>query len=149
MIQKLDNKLLEISVKIREVFQSSYAVEAALLNAKIFPPLERKLEEYINCENEFYGYWKKDDLAAVVEIRDGKDFIHIQSLVVEPKYFRNGMASAMISFVVENYDTDLFMVETGAANKPAIFLYEKHGFVLVEEFDATHGIRKVRFEKVT
>ena len=43
MIKKLDHTNLAIATKMRVVFQESYSVEAALLNATNFPPLQRPL----------------------------------------------------------------------------------------------------------
>ena len=39
MIERLQNKDVDISKKMRSVFQVSYAVEARLLHATYFPPL--------------------------------------------------------------------------------------------------------------
>lgn len=41
MIEKLNNKNLDISKNIHSVFQVSYTAEANLLNAIDFPPLNR------------------------------------------------------------------------------------------------------------
>jgi hypothetical protein len=72
MIQKLQNKDIETAEKIRSVFQVSYKVEAKLLNAIDFPPLKRPIEDYINSENAFYGYFKNKELAAVFQTRNCK-----------------------------------------------------------------------------
>ena len=56
MINRLPNNDLEIAKKIRSVFLVSYAVEAKLLNASSFPPLHRRLENYSQCSNDFFGY---------------------------------------------------------------------------------------------
>ena len=60
MIKKLDHTNLAIATKMRVVFQESYAVEAALLNATNFPPLQRPLESYIKSNTTFFGYHIKD-----------------------------------------------------------------------------------------
>jgi len=149
MIKKLENKDDKISTEIRSVFQESYAIEAKLLNASNFPPLKRSLENYIICGNEFFGFLKDNELTGVVEIDHNKSFTHIQSLVVKPKFFRQGIAGKLIEFVFNSFNSKLFIVETGVKNKPAIELYKKYNFKEVKQWNTDHGIRKVLFERKT
>jgi len=74
--------------------------------------------------------------------------MHIQSLVVDPEYFRRGIARALIIFVMEKFDTRNFTVETGKNNSPARSLYEGFGFKLVKTYLAEENIEKVRYQKV-
>jgi len=147
MIKKLNNKDRSVAEQMKVVFHASYAIEGALLQAVNFPPLQRQLEEYIDTDTEFYGFWVEDALAAVVELRIDPAQLHIQSLVVHPDYFRRGIGKQLVQFVFDSFTTEVFMVETGAANGPASALYEKLGFNEVLQYDTHHGIRKVRFEK--
>ena len=148
MIKQLNNKDTIIAKRIRNVFQVSYVIEAQLLKAKNFPPLNRTLDDFIKSDTQFYGYWNNKALAAVVEIRANENTTLIQSLVVDPIYFRQGIAGKLINFVFENYNSKIFNVETGLANLPAIKLYERFGFVEIKQYDTEIGIRKIRFEKI-
>lgn len=147
MIEKLKNSELEISKKIRSLFQVSYKIEAKLLNATNFPPLRRPLENYIESNTDFYGYSKNGELAGVIEIDYNNSHTYISSLVVHPLFFRQGIASKFMAFVFNNFNSNLFMVETGVANGPATNLYKKFGFIEVKQWDTDHGVRKVKFEK--
>lgn len=69
MIKVIDHTNSNIAIAIRQVFQVSYAIEAKLLNAVNFPPLQRQLTAFKNCKNTFYGYYVEDTLAAVTEIK--------------------------------------------------------------------------------
>ncbi|GGW61492.1 acetyltransferase (GNAT) family protein [Winogradskyella epiphytica] len=146
MIKKLQNSNIEISQNILKVFRASYAIEAKLLNASDFPPLNRPLENYINSKTQFFGYYKNQRLAGVVEIDNNQDYTLIRSLVVDPIFFRQGIASALIEFVFKTFESDLFIVETGVDNGPAIKLYKNFGFTEVMQWDTEFGIRKVKFE---
>lgn len=146
MIEKLENNNIETAKKIRSVFQSSYKVEAKLLKAVDFPPLKRTLENYINSSTAFFGYIKNKELAGVIEINHNSDFTSINSLVVDPNFFRQGVAKRLMEFVFNTFDSNLFVVETGLENAPASALYKKFGFKEVKQWDTNHGIRKIKFE---
>ena len=147
MIQKLQNNNIEIAEKIRAVFQLSYKIEAELLNAVDFPPLKRTIENFVISETAFFGYLKEKELAAVIEVTTNNEFTHINSLVVDPRFFRQGIAKKMMEFVFETFDSKLFIVETGLENGPATQLYKKFGFQEVKQWDTDHGIRKIKFER--
>ena len=147
MIKKLQNNEIEISKKIRSVFQDSYSVEAELLKAIDFPPLKRPLDNYVKSTTEFFGYLENQEIAGVIEIDHNNEFTHINSLVVDPKFFRQGIAKKLMEFVFNTFDSNLFVVETGLDNEPATKLYEKFGFIKVKQWHTNHGITKVKFER--
>jgi ribosomal protein S18 acetylase RimI-like enzyme len=147
MIQRLQNNKIEISKKIRAVFQVSYKVEAKLLKATNFPPLKRPLEDYVISKNMFFGYLKNEELFGVIEIDHNNSYTLIRSLVVDPLFFRQGIARKLMEFTFNNFDSNLFVVETGVENVPASKLYIKFGFIEVNQWNTDHGIRKIKFEK--
>ena len=73
--------------------------------------------------------------------------MHIQSLVVDPNYFRRGIASKLIDFVLNHYEVNMFTVETGKDNVPAKNLYEGFGFELQKTYTAAENIVKVRYQR--
>lgn len=146
MISKLDHATDKNAEDIRNVFQVSYAVEAELLNAKDFPPLKRTVDEFLHSDNAFYGCWKNEILTAVIEVKHAVKSTHIQSLVVRPEFFRQGIGRKLVQFVLDSYETKTFTVETGVANDPAIRLYKHFGFIESKQWDTYHGVRKVAFE---
>ena len=147
MIIKINNKKNKIAKEIRAIFQVSYTVEAGILKAVDFPPLKRTVSQFLNSDSEFYAYYLIKNIAGVIEIENHENLTHIQSLVVYPKYFRNGIGSKLVQFILDTYKAKIFIVETGIDNHPAIKLYKSFGFQEQERWDTNHGIRKVRFEK--
>ena len=148
MIIKINNKEDEIAKEIRAIFQVSYTSEADILKAVDFPPLKRTVSQFSNSNSEFYAYYLIKNIAGVIEIENHEDLTHIQSLVVYPKYFRNGIGSKLVQFILDTYKSKIFTVETGIDNHPAIKLYKSLGFQEQERWDTNHGVRKVRFEKI-
>ena len=147
MIIKINNKRNRIAKEIRDIFQVSYTVEAEMLKAIDFPPLKRTISQFLNSNSEFYAYYLTQNIAGVIEVKNNQDLTHIQSLVVYPKYFRNGIGSKLVQFILDTYKSKIFTVETGLGNHPAIKLYKSFDFQEQGQWDTNHGVRKVRFEK--
>jgi len=147
MIIKINNKKNKIAEEIRAIFQVSYTVEAKMLKAVDFPPLQRTVSQFLKSDSEFYAYYLTKNIAGVIEIENDEDLTHIQSLVVYPKYFRNGIGRKLVQFILDTYKSKTFTVETGTDNHPAIKLYKSFGFQEQKQWDTNHGVRKVRFEK--
>ena len=99
MINILDQADPLITEQIHVVFQASYSVEAELLGVKDFPPLKRTVIDFKRSDTSFFGFWMGNELAAVIEIDPKPNTFHISSLVVHPKYFRQGIASKLITFI--------------------------------------------------
>ena len=56
MIIKINNKRNKIAKEIRDIFQASYTIEAEMLKAIDFPPLKRKVSDFMKSKNFFYAY---------------------------------------------------------------------------------------------
>ena len=147
MFIKINNNETKIAEEIRAIFQVSYAVEAEILKAVDFPLLKRTVSQFMDINSEFYAYYLTRNIAGVIEIDNDQNITHIQSLVVDPKYFRKGIGRKLVQFTLDTYRSKLFTVETGIDNQPAIKLYTSFGFQELKQWDTNHGIRKIRFEK--
>ena len=146
MIQKLDHTNLAIATKMRVVFQESYAVEAKLLIAVNFPPLQRPLEGYTKSKTTFFGYHIKEIIVGIIEVSTIEKATHINSLVVSPHYFRQGIGRQLMKYVLQDFSSKVFTVETGLKNIPASKLYTSFHFKEVKQWDTDHGVRKIRFK---
>ncbi len=146
MISKLNTKNKEVSENIYTVFQVSYKVEAELLKAVDFPPLKRSVQNFINSNTQFFGYYSNEKLAGVIEIKSDDKLTHIQSLVVHPNNFRQGIASKLMKFTLVNFNSKIITVETGLQNIPAINLYKQFEFIETKQWDTNHGVRKIELK---
>ncbi|GAC20693.1 GNAT family N-acetyltransferase [Paraglaciecola arctica] len=143
MITKLNNSNENIAEQIFTVFQNSYKIEAQLIGTDNFPPLLRSTKDIQNSTTQFYGFRENECLAAVIEIAIEDQLLEINSLTVDPSYFRKGIANKLISYVLNNIVFSKAMVETAVVNIPAINLYKKHGFVEFKRWTPAHGIKKL------
>ena len=146
MIKKLDHTNLAIATKMHIVFQESYSIEAKLLNAINFPPLQRPLQSYIESTTTFFGYHIKDKIVGIIEVSSNEKTTHINSLVVSPHFFRQGIGRDLMDYILQNFSSKVFTVETGLENIPASTLYKNFGFKEIRQWDTDHGVRKVRFK---
>ncbi len=147
MINQLVNQNIAVAQNIHSVLQSSYAVEARLLGVTDFPALRRPIDSFINNENTFLGYFLEKRLAGVIDLAVKSSFVDINSLVVKPEFFRQGIANQLLIYISESYDVEECIVETGLDNLLAIELYKKHGLIEVKPLDTDFGVRKVQYTK--
>jgi ribosomal protein S18 acetylase RimI-like enzyme len=143
MITKLDNSNEGVANQIFTIFQNSYKVEAQLIGTLDFPPLSRSVKDIENSQTLFYGFSENQSLAAIIEVVVEDKLLSIDSLTVDPGYFRKGIADKLIAYVLETIDFSEAIVETAVVNMPAISLYRKHGFVEFKRWTPSHGIEKV------
>ena len=143
MINKLDNLNEEVANQIFTVFQNSYKIEAQLIGTLNFPPLLRSAKDIENSKTLFYGFSENECLAAVIEIVIENKQLDINSLTVDPNYFKKGIANKLITYVLDKFYFSEAIVETAVVNTPAINLYKKHGFVEFKRWIPSHGIEKL------
>ncbi|MEW6999235.1 GNAT family N-acetyltransferase [Colwelliaceae bacterium BS250] len=143
MITKLDNSNEAVAEQIFTVFQNSYKIEAQLIGTANFPPLLRSAKNIENSKTQFYGFTENKCLAAIIELVIEDKNLEINSLTVDPNYFRKGIANKLISYVLDLNDFSTAIVETAVVNIPAINLYKKHGFVEFKRWTPSHGIEKL------
>ncbi|WP_299268689.1 N-acetyltransferase [uncultured Psychrosphaera sp.] len=158
MIKRLGNVNESVARQIFSVFQRSYKIEADLIGVTDFPPLSRTVEDIMCSNTQFYGAvvnpcmvndstvntsTENKCIGGVIEISIKNKTLDICSLTVDPNHFRKGIAGKLISFVLKESDFADAVVETAVVNKPAINLYEKHGFIEFKRFTPSHGIEKL------
>ena len=101
MVIKINNIETKIAEEIRAIFQVSYTVEAEILKAVDFPPLKRTVTQFVNSNSEFYACSIIKNISGIIEIDSHDDLTHIQSLVVDPKYFRKGIGRKLVQFTLD------------------------------------------------
>jgi ribosomal protein S18 acetylase RimI-like enzyme len=141
MIRAIDIAASEWAEAVLHLQLRSYAVEARLIGFADLPPLQDTVATLQQCGERFYGYMKREQLAGVISYERTEKTIHICRLMVDPGFFRQGIASALIEFVCgKERDANEVIVTTGSTNMPALRLYERHGFRKVEQMRMPEGV---------
>ena len=108
---------------------SAYEVEASLLQAKSFPPLERARSGQLDDDASYFGIRHDGRLvaaAAIESIIAGRDVI--TATVVCPEYFRIGLGEKLLRYAIARCGARCIQVSTAWDNLPARKLYCKVGF---------------------
>jgi len=100
-----------------------------------------KLENIINDNNEeLYGYYLDGELIAFLHIIISIDSIDIVNIVVNEKYRRRGIATALLEYLFNNNKVDSYFLEVRESNNKAIGLYKKNGFYIVNVRKEYYGM---------
>lgn len=146
---RLDHRDERAARSIHRLLRSAYAVEAALIGAARFPPLERSVNDIRTSACEFIGCEVDGELAGVLELqRDpgGDAWATIASLGVEPACARRGIGRALVERALAETG-GLVRVSTARGNAPAVALYRALGFRAAGHAVTPEGIRLVRMER--
>ncbi|PDM41826.1 GNAT family N-acetyltransferase [Parageobacillus yumthangensis] len=148
MIQEINIEADEWAEAVLLLQFRSYAVEARLIGFPDLPPLQDTVATLRRCGERFFGYMKLGQLAGAISYERTEKTIHICRLMVDPDFFRQGIASALIEFVCrKERDAHEIIVMTGSANTPALRLYERHGFCEVEQMRMPEGVSLTKLMK--
>ena len=148
MIQIINQRDLAIAQQIYEVQQAAYTVERELIGVSDFPPLRVTAADIQQEAEVFLGYWRGKHLVGVISFAVTTTHTDIGRLIVHPRAFRRGIASALLA-AVEAHEppADAFTVSTAAKNLPAVTLYEKHGYRIAKRSCLPDGLELVRLRK--
>ncbi|HMA46242.1 MAG TPA: GNAT family N-acetyltransferase [Frankiaceae bacterium] len=132
-----DDLAREVLVLQRE----AYAVEAALIGSDGIPALTETVEQLRAAGESWLGVFDASGLCGAVAWRlldDGT--VDICRLVVAPRSFRGGVATALLDELDRRFPANAMIVSTGSANEPALTLYRRRGFHAVRRREAAPGL---------
>jgi ribosomal protein S18 acetylase RimI-like enzyme len=121
--------------------RESYAVEAALIGSDGIPQLTETLEELRGAGLDWLGTFDKTGLSGAVSWKITDDgTVDIHRLIVAPRAFRRGLASALLDELDARFPGRPTLVSTGRDNGPALELYRRRGFTVAREREAIPGL---------
>jgi ribosomal protein S18 acetylase RimI-like enzyme len=128
--------------------RESYAVEAALIGSDDIPQLTETLEELRAAGLDWLGTVDETGLTGALSwkiLDDGTVDIH--RLVVAPRAFRRGVASALLDELDARFPGRPTLVSTGRGNQPALELYQRRGFTIARQREAIPGLWVTELER--
>lgn len=128
---------------VRRIALQSYAVEAELIGSTAIPALHESVEEIRALPLRWLGGYVDQELVAFVGYSKSDGVLDINRLCVAPSHARLGFARRLVEQVLAEGGPAI--VSTGAANAPAITLYEGLGFRLVDTVVVEPGLRIAQF----
>jgi ribosomal protein S18 acetylase RimI-like enzyme len=145
---RLDLSDAATASELLELQRRAYRVEAELIGSAEIPPLRETLAELQSCGETFLGARVDGELAGAISWRVDGETLDLHRLVVDPASFRKGIGSALVRAALgAEPGTTHAIVQTGAANEPALALYQGEGFVLTDEIEPVPGLRVACFTK--
>ncbi|MFE7099791.1 GNAT family N-acetyltransferase [Streptomyces erythrochromogenes] len=135
---------------VHRIGRAAYAVEAELIGFDGIPALRESLAEMRAQDLHWVGAVSEGGepagFLAWEEAPDGA--IDIDRLCVAPAFFRRGVASLLLRHVLgELFPGRSVRVATGAANTPAVRLYEALGFARGADFSPAPGLVMASFSR--
>ncbi|MFG2991898.1 GNAT family N-acetyltransferase [Streptomyces sp. NPDC048257] len=148
-IRPLDLTDDAIADAVYRIGRAAYAVEAQLIGFDGIPALGESLTEMrarpLHWLGAFSGDGSLDGFLAWEVEGEG---ICIDRLCVDPGRFRRGVASLLLRHVLaELFPGRPVEVTTGAANAPAVTLYERLGFARGPDFSPAPGLTMASFAR--
>ncbi|HEX6868642.1 MAG TPA: GNAT family N-acetyltransferase, partial [Candidatus Limnocylindrales bacterium] len=129
-VARLDLADERLAHAVLDLQHASYAVEAALIGDDRIPPLTETLPELREARLEWLGVSDGVGLAGALAWSELPDrTVDIDRLVVAPRAFRRGVATALLDGLDDMYPGRRVRVSTGRGNVPAVTLYLGRGFM--------------------
>ena len=140
----------DVAAELLELQRRAYRIEAELIGSHEIPPLRETVAELQGCGETFLVARDGDGaLAGAISWRVDGGVIDLHRLVVDPALFRRGVGSALVRAALASVPgAARAVVQTGAANAPAIALYRREGFEPAGELEPLPGLRVARFVKL-
>lgn len=150
-IRRLDWNNSESVMELLALQMSSYLREAELIGFTDIPPLMDTPQSLRESSEIFLGCYLEQELAGAIafETIPAEHLLVICRLMVRPDRFRSGIGSHLLRYVLAMHpDYPLIEVTTGAANEPAVRLYERFGFQYVNTREIAPGVALNRMRLV-
>lgn len=139
MIKELDQTKLKEGLQVLHMGYEPIAVQFGLTNdncpyrGRADLPLEVLAEEY-SFGTKMYGYYKEDYMTAFLSLNISQDVIKINDIVVLPKFWHNGIGTALLKFAKDMAtEQNISNITLGMIDENKVLRkwYEKNGFVNV------------------
>ncbi len=148
-IRKLEITDRVVAEQVLEIQRTSYRIEAELIGFDALPPLLETWQDLAQSGELFFGAFIGEDLAGVISYKLQDAVLDIHRVMVHPHFFRRGIAQKLVGFVqAREPEAQRVIVSTGTRNHPAVALYLKLEFRVLDNLEVVPELWITRFEKI-
>lgn len=139
-VQVVPRDDIELASALQGIQRAAYAVEAGLIGDNRIPGLQESVEELQAAELLWLVASSNGNPVGAIAWSEDGDQLDIDRLIVAPEVHRRGVGSALIRHVMQRAGIRRISVSTGRDNVPAKTMYERLGFVRVDEVEVLPGL---------
>lgn len=148
MIQVIDVTKRAVAEEIHRLQLASYKVEAEIIGSDQIPPLRETIEDIQTSKETYIGCFLENQIAGALSYEIMGNTLIICKLMVHPIHFRKGIASQLLSYLIQKEEyIPVIKVSTGAKNVPAKKVYTNFGFQEKETIEIEKGLFITFFTK--
>jgi ribosomal protein S18 acetylase RimI-like enzyme len=148
MVTLADIRAASVAGQVHALQQAAYSVEAQRIGCRDFPPLRETLDALQGSSDRFLVFVEKGSIIGCLSYEWDGACAAITRLVVSPRHFRRGVASALLRTLESQLPVcSSIWAVTAELNEPAIRAYEKHGYQTASREISAEGIALRRLHK--
>jgi ribosomal protein S18 acetylase RimI-like enzyme len=132
IVRAIDPTSVGTASAIARIQRAAYRIEADLIGYDRIPPLVETEDDVRALDLQMLGALDGDLIVGLVGYAVDGDTVDIDRLAIDPRWFRRGIGRALVTEVdAREPAAARFLVSTGAANTPAVTLYQSLGYRVV------------------
>jgi ribosomal protein S18 acetylase RimI-like enzyme len=132
---------------LHELQLKAYRREADLIGFSRLPPLSESLEDLLSSPDEVFVLMRGTAVGGAVFFSKDARSVLIHKLIVDPAFFRQGIARTLLGHLLAVHNGHCVTVTTATRNLPAIKLYEAFGFRAIIVKTVEDGLELTLFQK--
>ncbi|MDP9074867.1 MAG: GNAT family N-acetyltransferase [Actinomycetota bacterium] len=147
-MEEVDHAQPSVAAEIMAIQRAAYQVEADLIGFDRIPTLHETAGDIAALDLTVLGVRLHGELVGLVGYRRRGDVVEIDRVAVDPSQLRKGIASRLLQALHHREaDAQRFEVSTGAANGPALALYNRFGYQRLTDDATADGLLLARFAR--
>lgn len=146
-VAAVDQRDPDTAVELVALQRRAYAVEAELIGYDRIPPLVESAQQLMESSLTIWALMEQGAVVGLIGFTEEPGTVDIDRIAVDPAHFRRGYARLLLNRLHDQHPGCAFVVSTGAANAPAMALYERLGYERVGERTVVQTLVVVDFHR--
>jgi ribosomal protein S18 acetylase RimI-like enzyme len=148
MVTLADIRKSSVAAQIHALQRAAYSIEAQRIGCTDFPPLHETLDALQHSTDYFLVFVEHRSIVGCLSYEWAGRYATITRLVVDPRHFRRGIASALLGTLDSRLPVGSAVCAwTAELNEPALKAYERQGYRTASREISPEGIALRRVHK--